>query len=544
MPRNKTDKGAEASAQGPFAAYWHALDVEKIFNQQVDLLKTFGAIAAGSSDIVEDKKDRRFDDEVWRTNPLYSRLKQSYLAISDAIEKAVPENLPHDEKARADLAASIVSSAISPTNTLIGNPAALSRTFGTGGQNLAKGLRNLLQDVADNGGMPTQVDTSGFEVGSNLAVTPGKVILRSELFELIHYAPATESVAAVPVLLIPPQIGRYYFTDLSPGRSFAEYTVAQGLQYFAISWRNPRPADRDWGLERYLASAIEAVEAIRSVAGQDKVNLVGFCAGGILSTILLGYLKSQGKDWINSFTLCVTMLDFAADASIGAFRLPAALEMAEAKSSRAGVLRGEDLGRLFTWLRPNELVWNYWVNNYLMGEDPPAFDILAWNNDSTNMPAKLHQDFLAIFRTNALVAASGYAIAGERIDIGRIGCDAFVVGAVTDHLTPWKACYRTAQMLDAPTTFVLSNGGHVAALVNPPGNPKAFHWLGDELPADADAWLEATEKRPGSWWESWTDWCAERSGPRVPAPQELGSGDYLPLADAPGDYVREPSNRR
>ena len=526
-------------AAGPFAAYIKSVDPKAMFDQGIDLYKQMWQIALGNSDIAPDKKDWRFQDEAWTSNPMYRRLSQAYLAMSDAVEAMIPDELPWEDKARAQLAASIATSTFSPTNTLLGNPAALAKTMETGGSNLVRGFRAFLKDMTENGGMPQQVDDSEFEVGRNLAVTPGKIVLRTELFELIQYTPATAKVHEVPTLLIPPQIGRYYFTDLAPGRSYAEFVVSQGLQYFAISWRNPSPEESRFGLEDYVKAAIEAMDAIADITGQDKLNVVGFCAGGILSAITSAYLATQGDKRINSFTLCVTMLDFKTDASLGAFRLPTMLTVAKAQSQMKGVLPGSDLHKIFTWLRPNDLVWNYWVNNYLMGEAPPAFDILAWNKDSTNMSARLHNDFLSLFDANALVEPGAYEVMGQPVDLSTITCDNFVVGAVTDHLTPWKACYHSLRLLGGKdSTFVQSNGGHVAALVNPPGNPKAYHYLGAAGADTADQWLEASDRLPGSWWESWTKWAAKRSGKKIPAPASLGSETYPPLCDAPGTYVK------
>ena len=531
---------ASPSSSGEiFAALAQAMKPNAFMAAGFDYFKELTSIATGTSTIAPDAKDWRFQDKAWSENPIYQRWAQAYLAMTEAVEKMIPDDLPVESKARAELAVSIVTSSLAPTNILIGNPAALAKTWDTKGSNLASGFKNLLKDLKDNGGMPAQVDDSGFEVGKNLAVTPGKIVLRAPMFELIQYAPSVAQVHEVPVLLIPPQIGRYYFTDLSPGRSYAEYVVAQGLNYFAISWRNPSPAERDWGFEQYFAAARDAVQAVAEISGHPKVNVVGFCAGGILSAILAAWFKARKIDLINSLTLCVTMLDFKSASALGAFRLPTMLSVAKAQSQMKGILPGKDLSKLFTWLRPNDLVWNYWVNNYLMGDSPPAFDILAWNKDSTNMPAKLHKDFLELFESNALVESGRYAIAGETIDLSTIDCDAFVVGAITDHLTPWKACYDAVHLLGGKTTFALSNGGHIAALVNPPGNPKAWTKIGVAVPGDADSWEPTAQKRSGSWWESWTEWVGERSGKMVDAPKSLGSSAHVPVGDAPGQYVRE-----
>jgi polyhydroxyalkanoate synthase subunit PhaC len=524
-------------AEGPFGMLLKGLDPRTMVDIGADLTKTMIDIASGKSELAPDKRDARFQHEAWTSNPAYKRLAQTYLAMTEAVEKMIPEDLSVENKQRAQLAASIVTSAMAPTNTLWGNPAAMEKTLETGGSNLAKGFAAFLKDMKENGGLPAQVDDSGFKVGGNLAVTPGKIVLRHEMFELIQYSPSTEKVAEIPVLLIPPQIGRYYFTDLAPGRSFAEYTVAQGLTYFAISWRNPGPEHRDWGMDAYARAALDAIEAVLAITGQPKINLVGFCAGGITTSMVMAYLAAQKRDVVNTLALCVTMLDFDVDASLGAFRLPALLSVAKAQSAMKGILPGAELHKIFTWLRPNDLVWNYWVNNYLMGEAPPAFDILAWNKDSTNMPAQLHEDFLTMFEANAVVQPGKYEVMGKPVDLGKLTCDTFVVGAVTDHLTPWKACYLARNYLGGECIFALSNGGHVAALVNPPGNPKAYHHIGPATAPDADSWLDQSEKLPGSWWESWTKWCLARSGKLIPAPKKAGSKAYPPVCDAPGTYV-------
>ena len=531
--------GAEAlfGADGPFAAMFKPDMVGAMMQQGMDFYRQLFEIAAGSSTLTPDPRDWRFQDETWKTNPFYHKLAQAYLAMTQAVEAMIPDDLEGDAKARAELAASIVTSSFSPTNTLLGNPAAMQRAIDTKGGSLVKGFRNMVDDWINNGGMPNQVDDSDFEVGRNMAVTPGKVVRRTEMYELIQYTPTTEKVHPIPVLVIPPQIGRYYFTDLAPQRSFQEYGVSQGLQHFVISWRNPSTDQRHWSLDAYAEAALEAMETVAEIAGQEKINVVAFCAGGILSSIALGHLAAKGRDLVNSFCLCVTMLNFDNDASIGSFRLPAVLSVAQAQSKMKGILGGQDLSKVFAWLRPNDLVWNYWVNNYLMGDTPAAFDILAWNKDSTNMAGRLHADFLALFKDNSLVKQGEYVALGTPIDLSKIKCDSFVVGAVTDHITPWKACYQACTYLGGDSVFALSNGGHVAALVNPPGNPKAYHIVGPATAPDADTWQETAVKTPGSWWEGWAKWCGERSGEKVPAPKKLGSKAYPAGIAAPGQYV-------
>ncbi len=523
---------------GPFATFMKA-DPANLMQQTMGFYKNLFEIAAGSSTIAPDARDARFKDEMWQSNPFYHKLSQAYLAMTEAVEAMIPDDLEGDSKARAELATSIVTSAFSPTNTLLGNPAAMKKAVETKGQSLTKGFKNMVDDWINNGGMPNQVDDSGYEVGKNLAVTPGKVVRKAEMYELIQYTPTTDEVYEVPTLVIPPQIGRYYFTDLAPGRSFQEYSVSQGMRQFVISWRNPTAEQRDWSLDDYVEAAVEAMETVAEITGQEKINVLAFCAGGILSSISLAYLAAKGRDIANTFTLCVTMLNFDNDASIGSFKLGPMLAIAKAQSQMKGVLGGQDLYKVFTWLRPNDLVWNYWVNNYLMGDTPPAFDILAWNKDCTNMAAQLHSDFLKIFKENSLATQGEHVALGQPIDLSTITCDNFVVGAVTDHITPWKGCYLACNYLGGESTFALSNGGHVAALVNPPSNPKSYHFIAPATAPDADSWHETATKTPGSWWKGWAEWVAPRSGKRIAAPKKLGSKKHKPGTDAPGEYVHQ-----
>ena len=521
---------------GPFADALREFNPAALMQQNMNLAKSMMEIAMGTSKIAPDARDWRFQDETWTKNPFYSRLGQAYLAMSEAVAELIPDSLAPDERSRAQLATEIVTTAFAPTNTLAGNPAAMLRAIETRGDSLAKGFRNFVHDWLNNEGMPSQVDTTKFAVGKNMATTPGTVVHRSEMFELIQYKPSEETVHEVPLLLIPPQIGRFYFVDLSPGRSFAEYATAQGLNLFVISWRNPGREEREWGLDDYLRAGVEAVESVASASPKGKVNLTGFCAGGILASILAAWFAAKKRDIVNTLAVCVTMLDWENDAVIGSFRLPAMLKMAKAQSEMKGVLSGNDLSKVFTWLRPNDLVWTYWVKNYLMGETPPPFDILAWNQDNTNLPAKLHSDFLEIFEGNPLVRPGAFKAMGEPIDLGKVRCDSFVVGAEKDHLTPWQACYRSCRLLGGDSTFALSNGGHIAALVNPPGNPKSFHQMGPGSAADADDWRKAADKHKGSWWEGYAVWVGERSGPRVPV-EDVSSKTHGQHGPAPGKYV-------
>jgi len=496
-------------------------------------------IGVGRSAVAPAPNDWRFKHPAWSENPVYRRVAQLYLAGAGAATDLVEEFRTKDWRTaeQARFAVGIATSAVAPTNFLPGNPAALERAFETGGATLVRGARNLVHDVRHNRGMPSQVDTTPFTVGGNLAATPGAVVFRNELCEVIAYTPTTAAVRERPVLTVPPPIGKYYFLDLAPGKSMFEYAVSRGIQVFTISWRNPRPEQGEWNFDTYGGAMLEALDVARDVSGSPDVNLLGFCAGGIMLSTVLSHLAAQGDERVHSASFGVMLLDFDIPAMVGAFSPKLLLRTARAGSARKGVLPAKDLAAVFAWMRPNDLVWNYWVNNYLLGQKPPANDIMAWNVDGTNLPAALHAQFLDIFGTNALSEPERLAVLGTPVDLRRITYDTYVMGALNDHLTPWRGCYRATQLIGGRSTFVLSNAGHIAGLVNPPSNPKAKFFAGPEPGPDPDAWLaEATERR-GSWWEHWADWMIERSGEERPAPRKAGSRRHPALGPAPGAYV-------
>jgi polyhydroxyalkanoate synthase len=439
--------------------------------------------------------------------------------------------------------AEMVTSSLAPTNLLLGNPAALKRAFETGGASLVLGLRNYLHDVRFNGGMPSQVKQGALLVGEDLAVTPGGVVYRDAVCEVLQYTPTTSHVRQRPVLMIPPQIGKYYFMDLSANRSFVEYAVSRGITMFVISWRNPGPEDREYNLDVYASTVLRVMDIVRGITGSAELNTLGLCAGGILTSIVLAYLAQAGDDRVHAAGFAVTLLDFAEPSPIGMFNLPVLIKQGRARSSRKGVLDARSLAMVFNWLRPNDLIWNYWVNNYLLGRDPAVFDILAWNNDGTALPSALHHQFLKILNLN-LLARGELHVLGTQIDLGKIDVDVYATGALTDHLTPWKGCYRTTQLMSGDMTFVLSYSGHIASLVNPPGNPKAHYFVGDDPGPDPEAWRATAHEVRGTWWEHWADWMIARSGPEVPAPTVVGSDEFPSLQPAPGSYVLNRTARR
>jgi polyhydroxyalkanoate synthase subunit PhaC len=499
-------------------------------------------IGLGRSELAPQRGDNRFRDPAWTENIYFRRLLQSYLAWCLAVDVLV-DSVEEDDwrrAARARFLLGILSSAVAPTNFLAGNPAALKRLLDTGGKSLVRGSRNWATDLTTNGGMPSMVKQGSLRVGEHLAVTPGGVVSRDEVAELIQYSPTTEEVYERPLLVVPPPIGRYYFLDLAPGRSFVEYAAGRGLQTFMLSWRNPSSEQSDWDLDTYAARITAAIREVREITGVEDVNVISFCAGGIMTAGVLSRLAATGASPVHSVGFAVTLLDFGTTAPIGAFSSARLLSLARWNSRRAGLITARSMGSVFSWMRPNDLVWNYWVNNYLMGDDPPEFDILSWNADGTNVPGALHGQFLDIFERNPLVVPDGMSCLGSPIDLGSITVPAFVAGAVNDHLTPWRGTYQTVQLLGGETTFVLSNAGHIASLVNPPGNPRATYFTGaTDAPKSADEWLGGAEQRTGSWWEHWADWTVARSGRLVTPARALGDVLHPVLTGAPGSYVRD-----
>jgi polyhydroxyalkanoate synthase len=442
---------------------------------------------------------------------------------------------------RSRFIVSLLVDAMSPTNTLGGNPAALKKCADTGGASLVRGMENFAGDVSRNGGLPAQVDKRKFKVGANLATTPGAVVYRSPVMELIQYAPMTREVHARPLLIAPPQINKFYVFDLVAEKSIIQYALKGGLQTFAISWKNPTPAQSQFGLETYVTALEEAVDAIREITGSDDVNIWGSCSGGITTSAFLANLAARGERKVHSATVAVCVLDMAAakTSTAGIFTTPESIAAAKHVSESAGVLEGRELARMFAWLRPNDLIWNYWVNNYLLGNDPPAYDILYWNNDTTRLPARLHADFLGLMETNPYVNPGRLVIGGHPLDMGKLDIDSYIVAGTTDHITPWQGCYETAKLYGRRSTFVLSNSGHIQSLINPPDNRKAFFWAGRADAETAEAWLQQAPKNAGSWWPHWLGWISARSGEKKPAPDALGSAELAPLDPAPGRYVME-----
>ncbi|HTT10089.1 MAG TPA: alpha/beta fold hydrolase [Burkholderiaceae bacterium] len=515
----------------------------KAARQLRSYLKEVGDVVKGDSELAPDPKDRRFADPAWKSNFACKRLMQVYLATQRDLTRFIESTrLDKIDKGRAQFFASLVTDALAPSNCVLGNPVAMRKIVDTGGTNLLSGLRHLVHDVRHNNMLPSQVDATPFKLGENIAASPGRVVLRDEFFELLQFGCSTPQVHKRPLVMSPPQINKYYAIDLSPDKSLIRWTADSGVQLFVVSWRNPTVEQRHWGLTEYAMALDRAVDAARAITGSDDVNMWGSCSGGMTLAAYLGWLADKGDRKVVNTTWAVCVLDMEAamaDTTLGLFNTPSALKIAKARSRNKGIVDGSEMASMFAWLRPNDLIWNYWVNNYLLGNRPPAFDILAWNADTTRLPGQFHVDLLEMVEKNPYVNADTLEIAGVPIDMSKVKVGAYVVGGITDHITPWRACYRTARLLGSETTFVLANAGHLQSLINPPGAPKSFFAAAPANAADPDDWAAAVPRQDGSWWPHWRTWIQERSGELVPAPRKMGSRKFKPLGPAPGEYVFE-----
>jgi polyhydroxyalkanoate synthase subunit PhaC len=497
-------------------------------------------VAAGRSEVRPAKGDRRFGERAWQDNWLMRRVLQSYLATCDTVDSLISDaGLDWRTERQARFAAGNVLDALAPTNFPWSNPAVLKESIDAGGTNLVRGGRRFLHDVTRAPHLPASVDVSKFEVGGNLAVTPGSVVLRTEVFELIQYRPASKQVREVPLLFVPPTINKYYILDISPGRSLTEWLLGQEQQVFTISWRNPDAAQGHFDLDTYAAAVLEARDAVAEITGQPSVNVNAACSGGIITACALGHLAAiDEQEKIGSLTTMVCALDQARMGTVGALANRELAAAAVAESARKGYIDGQALAGVFAWLRPNDLVWNYVVNNYLLGKDPPAFDILYWNQDSVRLAAGLHRDFVRSALDNGLNRPGAIEVLGTPIDLGQITVDSYSIAGLRDHIVPWENAYRSLQLLGGSKQFVLSTSGHIQALVNPPSaESRASYRVTDELSDEPDAWAAQADVKRGSWWPEYAAWLAARGGELKPAPKSLGSGEHKPTAKAPGSYV-------
>jgi polyhydroxyalkanoate synthase len=509
-----------------------------VAKRAAELVRELGAIAVGRSDLEPGRKDRRFADPAWTGNPLLHRAMQAHLASARAAWQLIEDaDLDWQDDERVRFTATNIVDALAPSNLPVVNPLSLKAAIDSGGGSAVTGLKRLLRDIATPPRVPSMVEPDAFTVGEDLAATPGAVVFRTDVFELIQYRPTTETVRTVPLLMIPPTINKFYVADLAPGRSIVEHYLNAGQQVFMMSWRNPDERHAGWGLDTYGQAVLDAMDAVEQVTGQDKVAVQAFCSGGIITSMVLAHLAATGRqDRVSAASFAVTVLDWARAGTISALMDEEAVKASTEKSRKKGYLDGSQLSSIFAWLRPNDLVWNYWVNNYLQGKPPPNFDILYWNADATRMSAALHRDFIDIALSNSLVEPGRATMLGTPVDLSKVTVDSYVTAGIADHLCPWQACYRSTQLLGGESRFILSTSGHIASLVNPPGNPKSTFQVAGSTPADTEEWMAQAETVKGSWWPDYMVWLGERSGEEIPAPSALG-GKLGELAPAPGTYV-------
>jgi polyhydroxyalkanoate synthase subunit PhaC len=514
---------------------------QRVAGQMASLGGELARIAGGRSQIAPERRDRRFADPAWSQNPVLRRAMQAYLASGRTAESVLGDaDLDWRDAERLRFVLMNVIAAASPSNNPLLNPAAFKSLVDTRGLSAARGLRALVSDLAAAPRVPSMVEPGAFAVGTDLAVTPGSVIYRTDMFELIQYAPTTEQVSRYPLVVVPPMINKFYITDLAPGRSMSEYLVSQGHQVFAISWRNPDYRHRDWDLNSYGAAVVDALATARAITGAARASICALCSGGIVSAMVAAHLNQLAElDTVASVCLGVTVLDQARAGTAGAMIDEATAAAAMATSKARGYLDGRTLAEVFAWLRPDDLIWNYWVNNYLQGRPPPAFDILYWNADTTRLPAALHRDFIRLALDNSLVKPDAATLLGSPVDLSKVDTDTYVVAGIADHLCPWQSCYRTTQLLGGPVTFVLSTSGHIASMVNPPDNPKATFQIADSNPPDPAEWLSEAATVSGSWWPHYSAWLGARSGGTKKRRARAGNKEFTVLCPAPGTYVHD-----
>lgn len=524
------------------------MPVEALGQLQADYLKNAAALwneSVGSSGQPKAPvKDRRFSSTAWTDNPATAYLSQMYLLNARTLMQ-MAEGVQGDEKAKARVRFAVQQwiDAASPANFLATNPEALKLAVDTQGESLAKGLQQLWTDVQK--GHVSQTDESVFEVGRNVATTQGAVVFENELFQLLEYKPLTAKVHERPMLFVPPCINKYYIMDLQPENSIIRYTVAQGHRVFVVSWRNPDDSLKAKTWDDYIGDgAIRAIEVVQELTAAKSINTLGFCVGGTILTTALAVLAARGEQPAHSVTLLTTLLDFKDTGILDVFVDEAAVQLreftiGERAPTGPGLLRGKELATTFSFLRPNDLVWNYVVGNYLKGEAPPPFDLLYWNGDSTNLPGPMYCWYLRhMYLQDELKQPGKLTVCGEKVNIGAIKAPVYIYGSREDHIVPWVAAYRSTALFKGPRRFTLGASGHIAGVINPPAAGKRSHWVSDVLPKTAEAWFDGAREIPGSWWTDWSAWLKPQGGKLVPAPKTYGSRKYKVIEPAPGRYVK------
>ena len=487
--------------------------------------------------------DRRFQHQHWEDHPFFDFIKQSYLLAADHTHAVVRdvEGLDEQTKKKVDFYTRAFIDALAPSNFVATNPEVLQKTVETGGQNLLQGLNNLLDDLKRGRGRLDikMTDYDAFEVGANLATTPGQVVYQNELMQLIQYEPTTKQVHKRPLLLVPAWINKYYIMDLNDEKSMVKWLVAQGHTVFIISWRNPDESLAEKRFEDYmLEGPVAAMDVVQEITGSDEMNLVGYCLGGTLSACTLSWLAARGDRRIRAATFLTCMLDFEYPGELEVFLDEEQISTLERRMGQKGYLEGRYMSTTFNMLRANDLIWSFFVNNYLKGDEPFPFDLLYWNSDSTNMPAKMHSFYLRnMYQRNLLKEPGALELAGESIDLGRIDIPAYFMSAREDHIAPWQSTIRGPRLLAGPTRYVLGGSGHIAGVINPPHKNKYGYWTNTAKTVDQDEWLAGAEAHEGSWWNDWGQWLAEHGGDHVTA-RKVGSKKHAPIEPAPGSYVR------
>jgi polyhydroxyalkanoate synthase len=490
---------------------------------------------AGQAKDGEASRDPRFADRAWHRNPFLNWLAESYLAVSRAtLELVDSAGLDEESRRKARFSLELLLDAAAPTNVPFLNPQVVKEGVDTGGLSYVRGAANVVEDLATNRGLPRLVDRAGLEVGRALAATPGRVVFRNDLIELLAYEPRTERVHAEPLLYVPSWINKFYVLDLAPGRSFVEHAVEHGFTVFAISFRNPDESMAELTLDDYLRDGLlAALDEAARITAAPRVNLLGVCIGGTMVVALLAALAARGqRERVGTATLLNTLVDFAEPGEIGVFTDERTIERIERRMFSRGYLSGEEVGGPFVWMKGNDLVWRQVIANWYMGQQPAAFDVLAWNDDSTNLPAAMHSQFLrSCYLENRLAQPGGLVLDGTLLDVRHVTNELYVLASEDDHIAPWPSAFRTTRLVGGKARFVLTSGGHVVGMVNPPDGAKSSFRVGRQRAGDPAAWLETATSHPGSWWADWARWAARRSGPRV-APPELPEGE-----PAPGTYV-------
>ena len=510
------------------------------FDKQARL---WSALASGRRETLAEPQpgDRRFAAKEWRDNPYYDYLKQSYLLAAQYVEQVVDAaELAPPAKDRARFAARQWIDAMCPANFPATNPAALREAMETRGESLARGLANLLGDVHKR--RISQTREAAFEVGRNLAVTPGEVVFENDLIQLIQYQAATPEVARRPLVMIPPCINKYYILDLQPENSFVAYAVAEGHTVFMVSWRNVEAEHGRYGWDDYLELGVfEALRVAKEISKSEEVNALGFCVGGTLLGAGLSVLQERNPGLVASATFLAAMLDFSDTGQIGLFVDETSVALREATIGAGGILPGHELAFVFSSLRANDLVWPYVVNNYLLGGEPAAFDLLYWNSDSTNLPGPMYCYYRRnTYLHNRLREPGALTNCGVPVDLGKVGAPVFVVATREDHIVPWRSAYQTLHLVGSKEkAFVLGASGHVAGIINPAAKKRRSHWVLDSYPSDPDLWFEQAKETPGSWWPLWSQWLSRHSGGKRKAPSNTGSAKYRPIEPAPGRYVKQ-----